>query len=359
MQNILNLTKKLVSIPSFVDENNNEIKVADFIFDYLQNNSNLKLIKEPVIDGRYNILATNSEDIDTLLCGHMDTVGIDKNTWDTNPTTPIIIDNKLYGRGTTDMKSGLAAMILLACQKNLPKNIGFLFYIDEEYTFLGMNKFITDYGDKIKPKNVICLDGSELEIANGCRGLIEVQLEIRGISCHAGTPENGISAIEVSYKIYQKLKDFLSTFNDPELGTTSINLGLISGGSAPNLVAGNCKITIDIRPSVSSINGQLITNKLIEFAKIESVKINNLKINFDYGSWLTPKNDLEKIGLPFKNIRKSGYFDTQLLWQKFDKPISFTIGAGCQSTAHTSNEFIEIEKLNKLPNILLNIINKF
>lgn len=358
MQNILDLTKKLVSIPSWVDSETNEIPVADFIFGYLQNNSKLKLVKQPVIDGRYNILARNGEDIDTLVCGHMDTVGVDLKSWNTNPTTPTKIDDKLYGRGTTDMKSGLAAMILLACQKKLPKNIGFLFYIDEEYTFLGMNKFITDYGAKIKPKIIICLDGSELEIANGCRGLIEVQLEIIGKSCHAGTPENGISAIEASYKIYQKLNEFLSTFVDPELGSTTTNLGLISGGSAPNLVAGNCKITIDIRPSVSEINGQLITNKLIEFATNEPVKIENLKINFDYGSWLTPKAELEKFGLLFKNIQKSGYFDTQLLWQKFDKPISFTIGAGCQTAAHTSNEFIEIEKLNKLPDVLLNIISK-
>lgn len=357
MKNILNLTKKLVSIPSWVDEETNEIQVAEFIFDYLKSNSQLNVVKEMVVDGRFNILASNSEDIDTLVCGHTDTVGVDKKSWNTNPFTPTIIDNLLYGRGVTDMKSGLAAMMLLACQKNLPKNIGFLFYIDEEYTFLGMNKFIADYGAKIKPKTIICLDGSELEIANGCRGLIEVQLEIIGKSCHAGTPENGISAIEASYKIYQKLKEFLSIFVDPELGSTTTNLGLISGGSAPNLVAGNCKITLDIRPSVNSINGQLITNKLIEFAKTESVKIDNLKINFDYGSWLTPKNNLEKFGLPFKNIRKSGYFDTQLLWQKFDKPISFTIGAGSQSAAHTSNEFIDIEKLNKLPQILSNIID--
>ncbi|MFA7300879.1 MAG: M20/M25/M40 family metallo-hydrolase [Candidatus Shapirobacteria bacterium] len=358
MQNILDLTKKLVSIPSWVDGETNEILVADFIFDYLQNNSKLKLTKELVVNGRYNILAGNSEGIDTLLCGHMDTVGVDLKSWNTTPTTPTEIDGKLYGRGTTDMKSGVAAMMLLACQKNLPNNIGFLFYIDEEFAFLGINKFIADYGDKIKPRNIICLDGSELEIANGCRGLIEVQMEIIGKSCHAGTPENGISAIDASYKIYQKLKEYLSTFNDPELRTTSINLGLISGGSAPNLVAGNCKMTLDIRPSVSAINGKLITDKLNEFANSKSVKIENLKINFDFGSWITPKKDLEKFGLPFKNIRKSGYFDTQLLWQKFDKPISFTIGAGCQATAHTSNEFIEIEKLNKLPQILQDIINK-
>lgn len=357
MIDILDLTKQLVSIPSWVDSQTNEIKVAEYIFDYLKNNSPLNVIKEAVIDGRFNILASNSRDIDCLLAGHMDTVGID-NTWDTNPTTPTIIEGKLYGRGTTDMKSGLAAMILLACQKELPPDTGFLFYIDEEFNFLGMNKFITDYGAIIKPKTIICLDGSELEIANGCRGLIEVQLEIIGKTAHAGTPENGISAIEAGFRIYQKLKEYLSTFEDPELGTTSINLGLISGGSAPNLVPGNCQLTLDIRPSISFINGQLISKKINEFAKNELVKVENLKINFDFGSWLTPKSKLEKFGLPFKNIRKSGYFDTQLLWEKFSQPVSFTIGAGTQNTAHSSNEYIEIAKLEQLPKILFDIIQK-
>jgi len=87
------------------------------------------------------------------------------------------------------MKSGLAAMILAATDKNIPKNIGFLFYIDEEYDFAGIKKFISDYGKKLKPKSIISLDGSELEIANGCRGLIEISATVKGISCHAATPE--------------------------------------------------------------------------------------------------------------------------------------------------------------------------
>ena len=341
MNNITSLTQQLVSIPSNVDENNNETKVADFIFDYLTSNSNLKLVKEPVKDGRYNILASNGEDVDTLVIGHTDTVaGFIK---------PTIIDNKLYGRGTTDMKGGIAAMMLLACQKKLPSNIGFLFYIDEEYSFLGMKQFIADYGDKLQPKTIISLDGSELEISNGCRGLIEIEFAVKGISCHAATPQNGISAINNGVAICEQLANSINT---------PVNIGLISGGTAPNLVADNCNITIDIRPSKSSINGQMVAKVISELAKNLSVKIDNLKINYNFGSWITPKNELNKFGLQFKDIHNSGYIDIQLLWEKFNKPVCFTIGAGTQSKAHTADEYVEIEKLNKLPQILLDIINK-
>lgn len=344
--NITDLTQQLVSIPSYVNDSCNEIQIAEFIFDYLKNNSSLKLTKQIVKDGRFNILASNGEYIDTLIIGHTDTVGIDKN-WQSDPFKPFIENGRLYGRGTTDMKSGLAAMMILASQGNLPKNTGFLFYIDEEYNFLGMKNFIAEYGNKIKPESIISLDGGGLEIANGCRGLIEIQFEVIGKSCHAATPTNGVNAINTGVDICQKLQDKIKT---------PVNIGLISGGQAPNLVAGRCQFTIDVRPSVPSINGKSVVDNLVKLAELASVKIDNLKINYDFGSWLTPINKLEKFGLPFKDIRNSGYIDMQMLWEKFDQPICLTIGAGTQSKAHTSDEYVEIEKLQKLPQILQDII---
>lgn len=356
MTKIIELTKKLVSIPSWVDGQTNEIKIGEFIFEYLKNNSKLSLEKEMVVNGRFNILARNSQDIKTLVMGHIDTVGINNN-WETDPVIPIIKDGKLFGRGTTDMKSGIAAMMLLAINKNLPKDVGFLFYIDEEYDFAGMIKFITDYGAEIKPKSIISLDGSELEIANGCRGLIEISATVKGISCHAATPKNGVNAIEVSTKSIEKLKEYLSQFVDLELGTTSINLASIEGcGSASNVVPDNCQFVLGIRPSTPQISAKLILNQLNIFVTELGGKFINPKVKFDFGSWLTPKSKLEKFGINFKNISTSGYMDTQMLWQIFTKPDCLTIGAGAQSTAHAANEYVEIEKLEKLENILLNII---
>ena len=358
MTKILELTQKLISIPSWVDEQTNEVKIGKFIFEYLKNNSRLSLEKEIVVDGRFNILARNNQDIETLVMGHIDTVGIDNN-WETDPVNPIIMDGKLFGRGTTDMKSGLAAMMLIATDKNLPKNIGFLFYVDEEYNFAGIKKFISDYGKKLKPKSIISLDGSELEIANGCRGLIEISATVKGISCHAATPKNGVNAIEVATKSIEKLKEFLSQSVDPELGTTSVNLASIEGyGSATNVVPDNCQFVLDIRPSSSPINAKLILNQLNKFVIELGGKLINPNVKFDFGSWLTPKLQLKKLGLTFKNINTSGFIDIQMLWQIFDFPICLTIGAGAQQTAHSPNEYVEIKKLEKLPNILSDIIQK-
>jgi len=356
MNKILELTQKLVSIPSWVDKQTNESKIGEYIFEYLKNNSELMLEKEIVVDGRYNIIAKNSQKIDILVIGHIDTVGINNN-WETDPVNPVIKGGKLFGRGTTDMKSGLAAMMCAATEKNLPRNIGFLFYIDEEYNFTGIKKFMADFGIKIKPRSIISLDGSELEIANGCRGLIEICATVKGISCHAATPENGVNAIEVTTKSIEKLKEFLCQFVDPELGTTSVNLASINGrGSDFNVVPDNCQFVLDIRPSSPQINAKLILNQLNKFVVEYGGKLTNQKIKFDFGSWLTPKSKLIKLGLNFKKISTSGYIDIQMLWQLFNQPLCLTIGAGTQKTAHASNEFVEIEKLEKLPTILFNTI---
>jgi len=358
MTKILELTKALVSIPSWVDGQTNEIKIGKFIFDFLKNNTDLSVQKEMVVDGRFNILAGFNQDIETIIMGHIDTVGIN-NGWETDPLDPVVKDGKLFGRGTTDMKSGLAAIMLAAANKNLPKNVAFLFYIDEEYDFTGVKKFMADYGAKIKPKSIISLDGSELNIANGCRGLIEISATVKGKSCHAATPQNGINAIEVATKSIDKLKEFLSQFIDPELGITSVNLASIEGrGSSSNVVPDNCQFILDIRPSSSKINAELIIDQLKKYIEELKGELSDFKVKFDFGSWLTSKTKLARLGLDFKNLTTSGYIDTQMLWQKFNQPKCLTIGAGVQKTAHTSNEYVEINQLNKLEKILFNIIQK-
>jgi len=357
MINIIDLTKQLVSIPSWVDSQTNETKVGEYIFDFLKNNSPLSVEKEMVVDGRFNILANINQGTKTLVMGHIDTVGI-SNNWETDPSTPIIKDGKLFGRGTTDMKSGLAAMMLVAIRNDLPENTGFLFYIDEEYDFAGVKKFMADYGRKMKPLSIISLDGSELEIANGCRGLIEISGTVIGKSCHASRPENGINALEVTFKSVEKLKKYLAKFSDPELGNTPLNLASVNGGQAANVVPDTCQFILDIRPSLAKINAPLAVDRLEKYVSSFGAKLTTTNIKFDFGSWLTPKSQLTKLGLSFKNISTAGYMDTQMLWEIFDQPECLTIGAGAQKMAHASNEYVEITKLEKLTPILFDIIQK-
>lgn len=362
--NLIDLTSKLISIPSWVDDKTNEAQLGEFIYDFLTKNTSLRVKKEFVTKNRFNIIAQNDNDIETLVIGHIDTVQPSEN-WTMNPISPKIINGKLFGLGSTDMKSGVAVMLKTATSKKLKPNTGFLFYIDEEYNFIGINKFIDDYKNKINPKKIISLDGLNLSISNGCRGLIEITCTIEGKSGPAAVPKCGINAITNSFIILDKLSDWLSKFNDPNFGSTSINVAYINGGQYQgknkydlilgkqgNIIANICQFTIDIRPSVNSLNSK----KIIEFINQQSnklgVKLYDYSVHYDYQSWLTPKNKIDISINKFNQIDQTGYIDIQLLWQRFKQIPCFTIGAGSINQAHKTDEFVEIDKLIKLQQIV-------
>lgn len=364
MKKIVDLTQQLISIPSWVDGKTNESRIGEFIYDFLAKNTSLKIRKEFVTKTRFNVIAQNSNNIDNLVIGHIDTVQPSK-SWTKNPIKPEIIGDKLYGLGGCDMKSGVATMLISSANKNLKTNTMFLFYIDEEYDFIGIKKFIQDYQKKINPKQIISLDGLNSSISNGCRGLIEITCTIKGKSGHASNPKCGINAISNSFFIINKLTNWLSKISDPQLGTTSVNLAFINGGQYQgknkqglilgkqgNVIADICQFTLDIRPSSSKINAQKIVNFIDQQTKKQKVKLSKFSIRYNFGSWLTDKNQIPSITKKFNQIDKTGYIDIQLLWQTFNKIPCFTIGAGRITEAHQPDEFVSIKKLQQLQKII-------
>jgi len=371
-ENLIEITKKLISIPSWVDDKNDESKVGNYIFEFLTSNSKLRVTKQIITKNRFNIIAQNSDKVENLVIGHIDTVQPSK-SWTKNPIYPEIIKNRLYGLGSTDMKSGIAVMLMSAISKKLKPNTMFLFYIDEEYDFLGANFFIKKYKNKITPKQIISLDGLNLKINNGCRGLIEITATITGKSGQAAVPKCGINAISNSFIVLNKLASWLSNFKDPILGSTSLNIAYINGGQYQgknnndlilgkqgNIIADICQFTIDIRPSDSKIDSK----KIIKFIDLESnklgLKLSNYSVRYDYKNWFTPK-DLINIDnkLECGQIDQTGYIDIQLLWEAFNKIPCFSLGAGLIENAHQANEFIEINKLLKLQKIVNKVLTQY
>ncbi len=370
--NIVELTKQLITLPSWVDDQTNEAAIGRFIFDYLKRNSSLILEKQSVTKSRYNVTAQKGRSVDTLVVGHLDTVQPSQ-SWSKNPTQPEVVGNQLFGLGSSDMKSGLAAMLEMATNTNLADNTMFLFYVDEEYDFLGMKKFVKEYASKIKPKRIISLDGSSLSITNGCRGLIEITATIKGKSGHAARPESGVNAITKTSQIINKLNNWLGNYVSAELGPTVSNLAYINGGqyqgqNKDNLVLGKqgnvipdiCMLTIYNRPSRPELTADRVIGLIKDETKKYGVRLLSYSIRHDLGSWLTPKEDIDQRGLtlPFSRADKTGYIDVQMLWQNFGRVPCFTVGAGQASQAHKADEFVEITKLKKLARIINKLITK-
>ncbi|MDW7739377.1 MAG: M20 family metallopeptidase [Bacillota bacterium] len=251
---IIELTEKLISIPSHHGLNEPEKGIGKFIYNYLcEEGLDAELI--PVAGSRCNVLAgygsgKNNEKT-LMLEGHMDTVDVKNMRID--PFKAIIKDGMIYGRGAADMKGALAAMIsaLVALKKRGVELNGRAYFagvIDEEFWYRGA-AYLAQNGPKTR--YAIVGEPTGLDIHNGHRGLVWVEVKVKGKYAHGGTPELGINAIEKMNKIITEIKEVLYpkiiNRTHPVTGPSYLNLGYIHGGTQPSTVAGECILQIDRR----------------------------------------------------------------------------------------------------------------
>ncbi len=354
--NLINLTKKLISIPSYVDKITDENRIGEFINNFLKQNTKLK-IQTQKVDSRFNILATQNE-VQLLFIGHTDTVP-PKNQ---KQLSPVIKKGRIYGLGATDMKGGLACILnALVETKNL-NGIGFLFYVGEEYDFAGMSKFISS--NKIKPQLVVSADGTDLKIGDCCRSLFEVNFKIKGKTAPAYKEHLGRNPILFLGSAISSLKE--------KYPGSSINLAYIEAGlkfknkiiNQPNCVPNFAKGTLDIRP-YNATGGEILKNLKILLKKQNLIF--TYKINFNLPGWKTEeknyrvfreivKKQLETTSI--QDPRDRGYIDIALLANKLSIPC-IDFGPGLTAQAHVEDEFVNIKNLKVCQRIFKKLIEKF
>ena len=186
--------------------------------------------------------------------GHTDTVDYTEDKWSTNPFELSLKDGKIYGLGVCDMKGGIAAM--LEAIKELKEegrkfNLKLYFTYAEETTFEGM-KDILNY-EKSFPKIMIFGEPTNNEVLVGSKGILEFELKFIGKSVHSSMPDKGISANMNAIKMINVLDEFYKEKvkkdinNNFEIQYTTMNIGIIYGGTNKNSVSEECIVTIDFR----------------------------------------------------------------------------------------------------------------
>lgn len=364
--NVTDLASELISIPSWVGVGCDEKNIGEFIYQWLLVNTNLNVIKQPVKDGRFNVLAFDDAPTELLLVGHMDTVE-PRAGWVTDPFSPTIKNDRLYGLGATDMKGSLAAGLTALTESKSTIGIMLLAYIDEEYDFSGMRQFVKEYKEKIKPEIVVSLDGSFGQVGIGCRGLIEASFKLRGKTGHAGRPELGVNAITSGINLITKLKRQLAAkYSDPVLGISTLNLAYCQGGldtgsgvlgRQGNNIADLAEFVLDIRPASSELTAQKVRKIIESYLPGTKLTLEDWVVRHDLGSWLTPKSELADLDLSGSYEPSLGYIDLQMIWEALGRVPCLTIGAGNLTLAHTPNEYVEINNLEKTKEIVCQILN--
>lgn len=234
--NVFELTRALVDIESISD---NEAAVAAFLHGHLAKlaaRTGGHVEKMPVEPGRFNVLASWGQPFVTLST-HMDTVP---------PFFPSREDTDfIWGRGSCDAKGIIAAMVL-AAEKLLGagvKNFGLLFVVGEERNSAGaLVAARTPRGSKY----LVNGEPTESKLVLASKGVLRFEVTARGKMAHSAYPELGESAIETLLDVLDAIRR-IPLPADAQLGPSTVNIGTISGGRAPNVIADAARAEILVR----------------------------------------------------------------------------------------------------------------
>jgi acetylornithine deacetylase/succinyl-diaminopimelate desuccinylase family protein len=367
MEEVVELAKSLLSINS---ENppGNEREVAFFIKDFLED---LGLETQLIEFGknRYNLIASISKKEGLMLNGHMDTVPIGNiENWKFDPLGEIK-DGKLYGRGAVDMKGGLACV--LAAVKNLVKEkvefkrkLSLVFVGDEEVGFAGSKFIIENYKDALKDvKYGIIAEPTNFLITIAQKGIAEMKIKIKGKAAHGSRPELGDNAIYKACDVIQelrKLSENLKKKKDTLLGSGTINVGKIAGGTKVNVVPDYCEIEIDrrITPGETPQLAKKQIEKILKKLKIKGevkLLLSRLPMKLSENSLLV-KTLKEIAGAKTKG--EAAYTEAELYYREVGIECAI-FGPGNPDLCHITNEYIKIDELKKGSVVFEEIIRKF
>lgn len=180
--------------------------------------------------------------------GHLDTVGFGTLPWRHDPLSGHVDGDRLWGRGSGDMKVGVAAMVVameaLAAQPRW-RGIMLVLCAAEETGALGAAQI----ADRLGPLGAIVVgESTSNRVAVAHKGVTWVRLRARGVTAHASTPHVGANASNAMARALDRLALLdIAGEAHPHLGRPTLNVGIISGGAAPNIVADRCDATVDVR----------------------------------------------------------------------------------------------------------------
>jgi len=272
MVGALALLKDLVAIPSVNPMGRDvsgpeflETRVTEYLVGYLKD-LNVPFEQVEVAAGRSNVLArleTSGATRTVVLDAHQDTVPVDGMT--IAPFDPVEKGSRLYGRGSCDVKGGLASMLsaftrLVRERPASRSNIVLSLTCDEEATSLGINH-LTDSWVTGRAKYRLCperpdvaivAEPTRLDIVVAHRGATRWKIRAAGRACHSSRPNEGINAIYRMAKVVRVLEEYAewlpgSRPAHPLCGPATLSVGRIEGGSSVNVVPDCCTIEVDRR----------------------------------------------------------------------------------------------------------------
>jgi acetylornithine deacetylase/succinyl-diaminopimelate desuccinylase-like protein len=358
------LCQALVQIPS---ENpsgstasNGEEAIARFVGEFL-GNAGARVEYEEIAPGRPNVYgmwpvppgATQR----ILFAPHLDTVTVEGMSVD--PFLAKRLDGRLYGRGSSDTKGSMAAMLWALKSVDLSKldvAVGFAGLADEEFAQLGAQacavQKMADFAIVGEPTN--------LDVVYTHKGTAWLEIETRGKSVHASIPETGVNAIDCMVDtlkvLSERFPEICPVPPDPVLGKPTLSTGRIRGGSKINIVPDRCYAELDIRILPGQESMATAVKEFLQQQQLPGI-VNPIKVSAPL--YTSPDNPFIKKFIALGSRLTGANWFCDAAFFALEGTPAIAIGPGSIVQAHTTDEFIEIAELERGAKFFTNYLLSF
>ncbi len=350
------LTQKLLAFDT-INPPGHEADCAGYLGDLLRE-AGFRVAYHEFGEGRTSLVARlGGEDKPLCFTGHIDTVPLGSQRWSRDPFAGEIHDDKLYGRGSSDMKSGVAAFVVAAIESAAERNddSGVVLVITAgEETGCEGAQHLTETDDALGSAGAVVVgEPTSNYPLIGHKGVLWLHAHTRGVTAHGSMPEQGVNAIYKAARVVSRLEQLkLEAQPHPVLGSPTLNVGTISGGLNINSVPDGTRIGIDIRTIPGMDHGELRDS----IGRYLAPDLDELETFVDLeGIWTDPEHPWTRSVFDIvaditgdrPTPNSATYFtDASVLTTHFRAP-AIVLGPGEARMAHQTDEYCHVTRIRQ------------
>jgi len=366
----IDLVRKLISYDT--TSRNSNLELIAFVQGYLTDLGIDSTLVHNEGNSKANLYATLGDPTQSgiMLSGHTDVVPVDGQAWDSNPFEVIEQGSRLYGRGTSDMKSFIAvtlAMLPAFKARGLATPLHIALSYDEEIGCIGVRRMIDMINTlPVKPAMAIIGEPTSMQVIVGHKGKRSYRGTVRGLEAHSSLAPTGVNAIEYAAELISYLKSMARRIAsegpfDPlyDVTHTTVHTGTIQGGTALNIVPRECSFDFEFR-YIEGDDPDMIEAEIRSHVS-EKLEPPMHQIDPHSGIDIECINDMPSLdlgadddivtfvkALAGRNDHAKVAFGTEAgLFQKRSGIPAVVCGPGDINQAHKPNEFIELDQITE------------
>lgn len=368
----IELTKRLIDFDT-INPPGNEDGCARFLGNLLEEQG-FAVSRHTLSAGRTSLVARRSGKAPSVaggkpLCftGHLDTVPLGAATWSVAPLKGTIVGDRIYGRGSSDMKSGVAAMVAaaVACRAAADEGPGLTLVLTagEETGCEGARHLAGQHCVLGDAGAIVVGEPTCNEPWVGHKGVLWLNGETEGRTAHGSMPELGINAVYRGARLVTKVEDFgFNVAPHVGLGSPTISVGFLRGGSNINSVPDRAEFGIDLR-TIPGMDHQAIKEDLMSYL---GPQLASLDTAIDLAPvWTSPDHPwvsavraiAERHNGSATEVRGAPFFtDASVLKEAFGGAPTIVLGPGETKMAHRTDEYCLLERIETAVAIYCDII---